>query len=96
MASEWWPIVRVRAIAHFEQALKESYPYFILDARYERAREAGVIASQAVLVAIGVHWESPRRFWRGAWQRGKPIELARIRGRAMAARARRRRVRRLR
>ncbi|OHV81044.1 hypothetical protein ORS3428_27750 [Mesorhizobium sp. ORS 3428] len=46
--------------AVFEQPLKESYPYRILDARYERAREAGVIASQAVLVAIGVDWEGRR------------------------------------
>ncbi|MER8485136.1 transposase, partial [Mesorhizobium sp. M1322] len=42
--------------AFFTQRLEESYPYLILDARYERAREAGVIASQAVLVAIGVDW----------------------------------------
>ncbi|CDX27270.1 transposase (fragment) [Mesorhizobium plurifarium] len=47
--------------AFFEQPLKESYPYLILDARYERAREAGVIASQAVLVAIGVDWEGRRQ-----------------------------------
>jgi putative transposase len=32
--------------------LEEAYPYLILDARYERVREAGVIASQAVLVAV--------------------------------------------
>jgi putative transposase len=47
--------------AFFGQPLKESYPYLILDARYERAREAGVIASQAVLVAIGVDWEGRRQ-----------------------------------
>ncbi|MER8543925.1 IS256 family transposase [Mesorhizobium sp. M1334] len=47
--------------AFFEQRLTESYPYLILDARYERAREAGVIASQAVLVAIGVDWEGRRQ-----------------------------------
>jgi putative transposase len=40
--------------------LEEAYPYLILDARYERVREAGVIASQAVLVAIGVDWEGRR------------------------------------
>jgi putative transposase len=34
--------------------LEEPYPYLILDARYERAREGGVIASQAVQVAIAV------------------------------------------
>ncbi|MES0003504.1 IS256 family transposase [Mesorhizobium sp. M0051] len=47
--------------AFFTQRLAESYPYLILDARYERAREAGVIASQAVLVAIGVDWEGRRQ-----------------------------------
>src|SRR5690606_36591476 len=34
--------------------LKEAYPYLILDARYERVREGGVIRSQAVLIAIGI------------------------------------------
>lgn len=40
--------------------LEEPYPYLILDARYERVREAGVIVSQAVLVAIGVDLEGRR------------------------------------
>ena len=47
--------------AFFEQRLKEAYPYLILDARYERVREGGVITSQAVLVAIGVDWEGRRQ-----------------------------------
>ena len=34
--------------------LKEEYPYLILDARYERVRENGVICSRAVSVAIGI------------------------------------------
>jgi transposase-like protein len=41
--------------------LAEAFPYLILDARYERIREAGVIASQAVLVAIGVDWDGRRQ-----------------------------------
>ena len=41
-------------------ALDEAYPYLILDARYEKVREAGVIRSQAVLVAIGIDWEGRR------------------------------------
>jgi len=45
----------------FERRLAEPYPYLILDARYERVRETGVIASQAVLVAIGVDWEGRRQ-----------------------------------
>ena len=39
--------------AFAERRLTESYPYLILDARYEKVREAGVIVSQAVLVAVG-------------------------------------------
>jgi len=40
--------------------LTEEYAYLILDARYERVREAGVIRSRAVLVALGVDWEGHR------------------------------------
>jgi putative transposase len=40
--------------------LEEAYPYLILDARYERVREAGVIRSHAVLVAIGIGWDGRR------------------------------------
>ena len=46
------------AFAH--RRLEEPYPYLILDARYEKVREGGVIQSQAVLVAIGIH-EGGRR-----------------------------------
>ena len=41
--------------------LAEAFPYLILDARYERVREAGVIASQAVLIAIGIDWDGRRQ-----------------------------------
>jgi transposase-like protein len=40
--------------------LEEDYPYLILDARYEKIREDGVIRSQAVLVAIGINWDGRR------------------------------------
>ena len=33
----------------------------ILDARYEKVREGGVVASQAVLIAIGVDWDGRRQ-----------------------------------
>jgi putative transposase len=49
----------LRAFA--ERRLEEAFPYLILDARYERVREGGVIVSQAVLVAIGVDWEGRRQ-----------------------------------
>jgi putative transposase len=41
--------------------LAEPFPYLILDARYEKVREAGVIASQAVMIAIGVDWDGRRQ-----------------------------------
>jgi putative transposase len=41
--------------------LDEPYPYLILDARYERVREGGVIRSQAVFVAIGINQEGYRQ-----------------------------------
>lgn len=43
-----------------ERRLEEEYPYLILDARYEKVRESGVIRSQAVLKAVGVNWEGRR------------------------------------
>ena len=43
------------------QRLEAEHPYLILDARYERVREDGVIRRQAVLVAIGIDWEGRRR-----------------------------------
>ena len=47
--------------AFFERRLEEPYPYLILDARYERVREGGVVSSQAVLVAIGIDLEGRRQ-----------------------------------
>lgn len=43
---------RLKAFA--ERRLEEAFAYLIVDARYERVREAGVIRSQAVLIAIGI------------------------------------------
>jgi transposase-like protein len=47
--------------AFCEGRLKEPFPYLILDARHERVREDGIIASQAALIAIGVDWEGRRQ-----------------------------------
>jgi len=41
--------------------LEEPYPYLILDARYEKIREDGVIRSQAVQIAIGINEEGRRQ-----------------------------------
>ena len=40
--------------------LEEPYPYLILDARYEKVREGGVVRSQAILIAIGVNEDGRR------------------------------------
>jgi putative transposase len=47
--------------AFAERRLSEPFPYLILDARYERVREAGVISSQAVLIAVAVDGEGRRQ-----------------------------------
>jgi len=41
--------------------LTEAFPYVILDARYERVREGGVIVSRALLVALGIDWTGRRQ-----------------------------------
>ncbi len=41
--------------------LDEPYPYLILDARYEKVRDAGVIAHRAILIAIGINREGQRQ-----------------------------------
>jgi transposase-like protein len=60
--------------------LVEAFPYLILDARYERVREAGVIASQAVLIAIGIDWDGRRQSLpsrrRGCWRSSSPTVRA--------------------
>src|SRR6516164_79984 len=44
-----------------KRGLGEAYPYLILDARYEKVREGGVITSQAVMIAIGIDWDGRRQ-----------------------------------
>src|SRR5205807_10226905 len=60
--------------------LAEAFPYLILDARYARVREAGVIASQAVLIAIGIDWDGRRQSLpsrrRGYWRSNSPTARA--------------------
>jgi putative transposase len=60
-----------------ERRLDEAYPYLVLDARYEKVREDGVIRRQAVLCAIGIHTDGRRevlgvelahRESRGTWR----------------------------
>src|SRR5208282_4674000 len=44
-----------------KRPLEEAYPYLVLDARYEKVREGGVIRSQAVQIAIGINEEGRRQ-----------------------------------
>lgn len=41
--------------------LETEFPYVVMDARYERVREGGVIVSRAVLIALGIDWEGRRQ-----------------------------------
>ena len=51
-----------QSLAQFAvRPLREAFPYLIVDARYERVREAGVIVSHAVLIAIGIDWDGRRQ-----------------------------------
>ncbi len=43
-----------------ERTLDEEFPYLVLDARYERVREEGVVRRRAVLIALGVNWDGRR------------------------------------
>ena len=47
--------------AFARRPLAEPFPYLILDARYEKVREGGVVMSQAVLIAIGVDSDGRRQ-----------------------------------
>ena len=47
--------------AFAKRPLAEPFPYLIVDARYEKVREGGVVMSQAVLIAIGIDWDGRRQ-----------------------------------
>ena len=65
-------------LAEFSRrSLDQEFPYVVVDARYERVREGGVIVSRAILVALGIDWEGRRqvlaveyanRESRGSWR----------------------------
>lgn len=44
-----------------KRPLEEAYPYLVVDARYEKVRQDGVIRSQAVQIAIGINDEGRRQ-----------------------------------
>lgn len=41
--------------------LEPEFPYVVVDARYERVREGGVIVSRAILIALGIDWAGRRQ-----------------------------------
>lgn len=44
-----------------QRPLPEAFPYVVVDARYERVREGGVIVSRAILIALGIDWAGRRQ-----------------------------------
>lgn len=43
------------------RVLDTEFPYVVIDARYERVREEGVIVSRAILMALGIDWAGRRQ-----------------------------------
>jgi len=41
--------------------LEPAFPYVVVDARYEKVREGGVIVSRAILIALGIDWDGRRQ-----------------------------------
>ena len=44
-----------------DRSLSEQFPYLVLDARYEKVREGGIVRNRAVLIAIGIGWDGRRQ-----------------------------------
>lgn len=66
--------------------LEAEYTYLILDARFEKVREDGVVRSRAVQLAIGIDWEGRRQMLGGVGQPGERDELEGVFTRAQGAR----------
>jgi putative transposase len=47
--------------AFARRRLEEPFAYLVLDARYEKVREAGIVGSRAVLVAVGIDRDGRRQ-----------------------------------
>jgi transposase-like protein len=47
--------------AFARRRLEEPFPYLVLDARYEKVREAGIVGSRAVLIAVGIDGDGRRQ-----------------------------------
>ena len=64
--------------AFANRPLAEPFPYLILDARYEKVREGGVVMGQAVLIAIGIDWDGAARSWPSPWPTRKAAPRGRV------------------
>jgi transposase-like protein len=57
--------ITARLDAQLEQfsrrPLDTAFTYVVVDARYERVREGGVIVKRAILIALGIDWEGRRQ-----------------------------------
>ncbi len=60
-----------------KRPLEEASPYLVLDARYEKVRQDGVIRSQAVQIVIGINDEGRRQILAVELANREPDELAR-------------------
>jgi putative transposase len=49
-----------------ERAIENSYPYLMIDARYEKVRRGGEVISQGVLIVVGISAEGMREVL-GVW-----------------------------
>jgi len=59
LSSKRWLMAELAQFA--SRRLEEPFPYLILDARYEKVREGGIVSSQAVLIAVGIDWDGRRQ-----------------------------------
>lgn len=62
--------------AFARRPLQEPFAYLILYARYEKVREADVVMSQAVLIAVGIDWDGGARSWGGDGKPREPLGMA--------------------
>ena len=74
--------------------LAEPFAYLILDARYEKVREGGVVMSQAVLIAVGVDGTDVARSSPSRWPTARAAHPGGLPARLAPARPQWRRVRR--
>ena len=66
--------------------LAEPFAYLILDARYEKVRERGVVMSQAVLIAVRVDWDDVARSSPSRWPTARAAHPGRLPARLAPAR----------